>query len=268
MDGWATGLPQHDALARDVRAERRARGWRWAGILVGVVAAYLTITTGTLGRGELLAAPIFGLCVLAGVLVGELTPPSPGGATRRAQLRVRRARDYVRPLLGLTVAAATVALVVLGSITTVVASPDDMGRAGRRLLCAAGAAHGPWPGSFYTVPGLGLVLVGLLLSGLGLRLIVRRPQPAETAAIDDLRRRRSAEMVAAATGILVLVPLLGVALTSGAGLISLAGGCGHGWWTGAGWSLIGLAGVAAMSAAWCVALLLGPAARVRPGAAA
>jgi len=266
---WTPGAPESGApLVPDGPAQAGALLWRWAGILVGGSAAYLTITTGTLGRGELFAAPIFGLCALAGTLLGELTMPSPGGATRRAQLHVRRVRDYVPPVLGAIVAVATVVLVVLASVTTAAASPDDMGRAGRYLLCSTGAGSGPWTGSFYTLPGSGLVLVGLALAGLSLRRIVRRPRPADTAAADDALRRRSAEVVTAAVGLLVLVPLLGVGWTAGVELIALAGNCGHDWWTGAGWGLVGLAVVAFALAGWCVVLLLWPLARSRARTAA
>jgi hypothetical protein len=64
------------------------------------------------------------------------------------------------------------------------------------------------------------------------------------------------------------VPLFGVGLTAGAELIALAGTCGHDWWTGAGWGLVGLAGAAFALAAWCVALVLWPPARSRAGIAA
>jgi hypothetical protein len=240
----------------------RAVAWRWAGIVAGAGVAYVAATGGgRLGSGLLVAAPLFGLCALAGALAGEFTRPGPGGPVRRAQLRVRRVRDYAPGRLGAVVIAATVALVGLAAVTTTVASGDDLGRAGRWLACVNGpygAAHGPWPGSFYTVPGLGLVLAGLVLAALTLRRIARRPQPADDADADDDLRRRSTDVVVSATGILVLVPLAGIAVTAGVSLMALADQCGHAWWTGAGWSLIVLTGAASVLAVWCVSRLLLP----------
>jgi hypothetical protein len=242
----------------------RAVAWRGAGIVAGAGVAYVAAAGGRLGSGLLFAAPLFGLCALAGALAGEFTRPVPGGPVRRAQLRVRRVRDYAPGRLGAVVIAATMALFGLAAVTTTVASADDLGRTGRWLACVDGpygAAHGPWPGSFYTVPGLGLVLAGLVLAALTLRRIARRPQPADDADADDNLRRRSTDVVVSATGILVLVPLAGIAVTAGVSLMALADQCGNAWWTGAGRSLIALAGAASVLAVWCLSRLLLPSSR-------
>jgi hypothetical protein len=230
-------------------------------MVAGAGVAYRAATSGPLGRGLLFAAPLFSLFALAGTLAGELLGPAPGGPVRRAHLRVRRVRDYASRRLGAVVIAATVALFALGAVTTMVASTDDLDRAGRSLACVSGqhgAAHHPWPGSFYTVPGLGLVLAGLVLAALTLRRIAGRPQLIDITEDDDELRRRSTDLVASATGIMVLAPLAGIALSAGGPLIALADVCGHAWWTGAGWSLIGLAGAASGLAIWCVSRLLQP----------
>jgi hypothetical protein len=248
-----------------------AVGWRWAGIVLGAVAAYLTMGADALGRGILLAPPVFGLCVLAGALAGEFTGRSPAGGTRRAQLRVRRTVDYLPRGLGASVAGAVLVLLALAAATTAAGSPDDQGRAGRALVCTfpeGGASHGPWPGRFYTFPALAVVLAGLVLTALALRRVVRRPQPAGVAEGDDMLRRRSAEVITAATGVLVLVPLIGIATTAGAAMSSLADVCGHPWWTVAGRGLEGLALAAFVTVAWCGARLLLPAPPARPRSAA
>jgi hypothetical protein len=263
---WGPGR-RHDAAASLGVASGaswtrdRAIAWRWAGIGAGAGAAYGAATSGRFGSGLLFAAPLFGLFALAGALAGEFTRPIPGGPVRRAHLRVRRVRDYAPARLGAVVIAATMVLFVLAAVTTTVASADDLGRAGRWLACVNGqhgAAYGPWPGSFYTVPGLGLVLAGLVLAALTLRRIARRPQPADNAEADDRMRRCSTDLVVSATGILVLVPLAGIALTASVPLMVLADECGHVWWTGAGWSLIGLTGAASALAIWCLSRLLLP----------
>jgi hypothetical protein len=260
-DSWR----RHDTLGVASWRRSAAGAWRWAGMVAGAGVAYGAATSGSLGRGLLFAAPLFGLFALAGTLAGELTRPAPGGPVRRAHLRVRRVRDYAPRRLGAVVIAATVALFALGAVTTMVASADDVDRAGRSLACVSGqhgAAHGPWPGSFYTVPGLGLVLAGLVLAAFTLRHIARRPQLSDITDDDELRRR-STDLVASATGIMVLAPFAGIALSAGGPLIALADVCGHAWWTGAGWSLIGLAGAASVLATWCVSRLLPPKKRAR-----
>jgi hypothetical protein len=247
-------------FGRSADAARRPLAWRLAGLLAGGLAAYAAVQLDGLGRGLLLAAPIFGLGVLGGALLGEITVPGPAGGVRRAQLRTRRAADYLPRVLGPVVLAAVVAFFAVAAATTALATPDDQGRA-RELQCAMGdmtAGHGPFPGSFYTVPALAAVLVGLALAALVLRRIAGRPQMAELAEADDAVRRRSAEAVVAATGVLVLVPLLGFAMTGGGGLTALGGTCDRIGWTVAGWALFAVGGLAAAAACWCAAVLLSP----------
>ncbi|MEV8503689.1 hypothetical protein AB0368_02535 [Actinoplanes sp. NPDC051475] len=244
-----------------VAGERRAARWRWAGVVAGLAGAAVVAQTGALGRGLLLAAPVFGLGVLAGALAGEVTRPAPAGELRVAALRVRRSADYLPRLLGATVVVATVVLVAVTTVTTAMGAPDDMGRAGRTLACVrAGwsSSYGPWPGSYYTLPGAVCVLAGLVAAALVLRRVVRRPQAASDATADDALRRRSAERVVAATGVSVLIPLTGVALTAGLALSSLAGDCATSWWATAGPVLTGVAIAAFAAAAWCAACLLLP----------
>ncbi|MGX6602096.1 hypothetical protein ACWKSP_08180 [Micromonosporaceae bacterium Da 78-11] len=239
---------------------RRVLAWRLAGLLVGGLAAYAAVQLDGLGRGLLLAAPIFGLGVLGGALLGEVTFPGPGGGIRRAQLRTRRAVDYLPRLLGPVVLAAAVVLFAVSGVTTALASADDQGRS-RALQCTydeSTVVKLPFPGTFYAVPALAAVLAGLVLAALVLRRIARRPQLVERAAADDALRRRSAEAVAAATGVLVLVPLVGFALTAATGLTELGPMCDRAGWTVLGYALFATAGLAALTACWCAAVLLMP----------
>ncbi|MEV4703896.1 hypothetical protein [Actinoplanes sp. NPDC049316] len=236
--------------------------WRWAGIVAGVAAGALMATAGTLGRGLLLAAPVFGSGVLVGALIGELARPAPGGPVRSAGLRVRRAVDYVPRGLGAVVVLATMILVVLAGVTTAVAEPDDTGRPGRALTCGDSelmfSSFTPWPGRYYTVPAMALVALGLIAATVAMRRVVRRPQSAADAAGDDAERRRSAEVVVAAAGISVLAPLTGFALTAGLALSTLAHQCGPAGWAAAGHALTGVAIGAFAATAWCGACLLVP----------
>ncbi|MFV2088800.1 hypothetical protein [Micromonospora sp. LOL_021] len=137
------------------------------------------------GQGLLLAAPLFGLCTLVGVLAGELTVRPPRGSTRTAAVEVRRIRDYLPRRFGQVVAVAGGVLLVLLTATTTAGDPDDMGRAGRALTrqCATGLfeSRTPWPGSYYTSGLAVVVLVGLLMAYLVLRPIVRRPRSASSS---------------------------------------------------------------------------------------
>jgi hypothetical protein len=136
-----------------------------------------------------------------------------------------------------------------------------MGRPGRELFrqCSPvqGQGHGPWPGSFYSGPLALVVAVGLVLAGLALVRIARRPSQAEDAGLEDALRRRSAAAVTAATGLLVAVPLAGVSGIAAAGLFAIE--CRPTWWTVLGWGLLAVLPLAIGLAARSLVVLLAPA---------
>jgi hypothetical protein len=262
--GGPAGLPAGVA--------RRAASWRWAGVIGGLLAAGAAASSGALGRGLLLAAPVFGLCVLAGVVGGEITVQPPRGRTRIAGLVTRRIRDYLPPRLTIAVIAAATALLALLTVTTATGAADDLGRPGRTLVAQCSAAlqqgAGPWPGSFYSLPLGAVVLTGLVIAGATLRLIVRRPRAGAdltTVGADDAMRRRAAETITGACGVLVGLPLAGVCLLSAGALLSPS--CRPAWWTVAGWALLALLPALAGLLGWCATVLLSPA-RARPWRAA
>jgi hypothetical protein len=156
-------------------------------------------------------------------------------------------------------------------------SADDMGRAGRSLVrgCIAevtgadgatqtGSSQGPWPGLFYSLP-LGIAVAGGLLgAAVALHTVVRRPRRGSTSELvvaDDALRRRSAEALVAATGVMVAPSLFGVALTAGGALIGI--GCAPAAWTVLGFGLLVVAFLMFLLLAWCLALLLAGS-RTRP----
>jgi hypothetical protein len=102
-------------------------------------------------------------------------------------------------------------------ITAATGSPDNLGHAGRALSthCLAQqmtSTASPWPGTFYAVP-LGLILIaGFAAAAITLQRISRRPRTGGPAHYrdDDLARRRSAEALVAALGIMVATSLLGI----------------------------------------------------------
>ena len=239
---------------------RGANRWHWAGVLGGVVTAVAVAESGGFGRGFLLAAPLFALCLCGGILLGELTVAAPTDPTRRATLVVRRTRDYLPRRLTTAVLVTTAALLSLAAVTTAAGSADDLGRAGRMLSRRCGPAAwesaGPWPGSYYSVPLVITVLIGLGTAGLTLRWITRRPRLDSSPELDDALRRRAGRRVVAAAGILTTIPLAGIALVAGGALLGTS--CRPPWWSVAGWLLLGLIPVLLAMLGWCAAVVLAP----------
>ena len=247
---------------------RRTAALRWVGVTIGVIVGVIVTGSGDLGVGLLLAAPLFGLCVLIGVLVGELTVQSPRGPTRTASVEVRRIRDYLPRQLSRVVATAGGVLLILLAATTAAGGPDDMGRPGRWLTrqCTSGTSEsaGPWPGLFYTGRLVVVVLVGLLMAYVAMRATVRRPRSGSTSdlAVDDALRRRSARVVTGAVGVLIAIPLAGVSLTAAGGLLHFS--CAPPWWTITGWVLLALVLASLVMVSWCAAAILIPMDRPDP----
>jgi hypothetical protein len=260
------------AVAVPAAAARRIANWRRAGVIAGLVCG-AAAAWGALGRGLLLAGPVFGLCVLAGVAAGEISVRPAKGQTRSAVVEVRRVRDYLPRGLATSVLAAAAGLLALITVTTVTAAADDLGRAGRVLVLRCGPglwhSHGPWPGSFYSVPLAAAVATGLIGAGGALRVVIRRARtgadPAAVAA-DDALRRRAARAITGACGILVALPLAGACLVSAGALLSFS--CHPAWWTYAGWALLALLIPAVALMGWCAAALLAPVRAVSPAPAA
>ena len=190
---------------------------RLAGIAIGSAVAWIVGSWDPLGRGLLLAAPAFGLVVLGAVLLSETLVNRPSAPIRKAALARRRARDYLPARLGWAVGSAAALLGVVGGATTAVGRPDDLGRAGRSLTVACGVdttvSQGPWPGSYYTAP-LGIaVAAGLLVAGIALSRVVNRPRDGDAVA-DDVARHASGTAIVAACGLVVSIPLAGLAFIS------------------------------------------------------
>ena len=247
--------------ARARTTARTVAAWRITGAVVGATAAAWSLQEDSLGRGLALAAPLFALCVLAGVVVGELLVTAPEGPVREAGLAVRRWQAYLPPRLATAVGTGTVLLGGILVATTLAGSPDDMGRAGRQLVRRCSAVmtqgHGPWPGSFYAWPLAVVVGTGLLLAGVAVVRIARRPSQGEDPGLEDALRRRSAAAVTAAAGLLVAVPLLGVSAVTAIALLGID--CRPALWTVLGWGLVALLPVTLGLAARCLVVLLVPA---------
>jgi hypothetical protein len=251
----------HGAL---VAGHRKSLSWRWAGLGLGLIVGAVTAATANVGLhnvGAMLSPSVFGLCVIGGVVVGELTTIPRRQGVRTAALETRTVRDYLPQRLSTMVAASALGLGALLVTTTLMGSVDDQGRAGRFLArqCTSevGATTGPWPGSFYSVP-LGIaVVVGLVVAAVALHTVVLRPRGGsdpDLVVADDFLRRRSAEAIVAATGVMVAASLSGVALVAGLQLHRIA--CPPASWTILGVALLVLGALMLLLTSWCLALLL------------
>lgn len=247
--------------ARLTQAARTTRRWRVAGLAAGVVVAIVSAQHDALGRGLMLAVPLCALCVLVGVVLGELRVAAPQGPVRSAALEVRRVRDYLPGRLTAAVGTATGLLLVVLALTTATGSADDLGRAGRsfdrRCSAVLSGGTGPWPGSFYSAPLALVVIAGLLLAGFALRRVVRRPRQGEDTTVDDALRGQASEAVVAACGLLVALPFAGVSLLTAAALHNHV--CPPAGSSFAVVVLRALVPALVGLAAWCVGVLVAPA---------
>lgn len=261
--------PAEGLLFASVPTPPRVILWRVTGLVAGLAVGYLVAANLALGIGPLLSMPVMGFGILGGVLVGELTAPGPGRtSTRRAQLEIRQMRDYLprRSLLLVGVITALLALVL--SVATLVAVPDDLGRAGRALsiVCEDGttSVYGPWPGIFYSAPTGIVVVIGFILAALTVRHIARRPRvgtDSGSRALEDVIRRRTAFTVSAAYGVLVAGPLAGIGLLSGTLLLD---SCGPLMVRAAGWPLVAIGVESLVALCWFMLSILYPRLTDRP----
>ena len=235
-----------------------------AGVPLAGLAGWGTARGDSLGRGLAVAVPVSCVVLLAAVVAGEIGIRPPAIPARTASLRVRRRVDYLPRRLAVAVAAAAGVLLVLLVVTTAGGSPDDLGRAGRSLRSSCGTV-GPWPGSFYAVPLTLAVTAGLALTAAAVHQLTRRPRlgtAATSDAADDALRQLAGQRVAAACGVLVTVPLLGVALTAGGDLLRVS--CQPPSWGLFGWALLAVVPAAVGLLGWSAGSLLPVTHRRRP----
>lgn len=252
--------PSSAAPERLGAVARSTRRWRLTGLLVGLVVAVTSAQSGHLGRGPLLAGPLLSLCVLLGVVAGELGVHAPADARRSVALEVRTLRDYLPRRLTSAVGVAALLLGGLVSFTSAIGSSDDLGRAGRSLarVCSdsSSQARGPWPGSYDAWPLAAVVLAGLVVAGRALVSVTRRPRQGEDLAVDDALRRQVAQGVVAAVGLLVSVPLVGVGAVAAAGLLQVCAAPAA--WTVVGRLLLAVVPLALLLGLSCAAVLMTP----------
>ncbi|MFF7128382.1 hypothetical protein [Streptomyces sp. NPDC008240] len=202
------------APASRVPVDRYAR---WTGLIVGALAGRW-LSSLDHGDGVLYAIPAFGLCAVAGVLAGDALTPPAQGTVRTAGLAPRRVRAYVPPRVTWLLLALAGALVVLLVVAGAIASPDDLGHAGRALTATCrGVTQSatPWPGFHYGLPMLSSLAVATAACGWSLRRIATRPG-------DEQSRRDRSLAVVAAWGLVVSASLLGAASTASGALMDIS----------------------------------------------
>ncbi len=225
------------------RAERAVGRVRLLGLVLAAAAGSWVLLEPTpldrgLGSAAVVAPVVFGLVVLASVLLAEfVVRPRWAAGPRTASLTPRRLRDQLPLRLVRLLVALTVAGVLLCLYALITASPDDLGRAGRSLsaACSTGmtSARGPYPGSFYVLPWLIGVAAAGVLGWLACLRITRRTLAGDTAETDR-HRQVSATTVVSAVGLVVATPLAGIAFFAGTALL------GHDC-PETGWRVVGLA---------------------------
>ncbi|WP_205324576.1 hypothetical protein [Glycomyces sp. YM15] len=244
---------------------RRSTIMRFAGLAIGLAAAAAIVTAAPpnwLGLEAALAAPAFTLCLLAGVLIGDITGTVPTGPDRAAPIEVRSVRSYLPRFMTGAVIALGATLAVLLTVTSRMGSADDMSRAGRFLTLSCQdltASSGPWPGVYYSLPIAASVLIGIAVAAPALHAVTRRRRPAAgdaVRAVDDDARRASARTIVAACGVLVAAPLTGTGLFAGTAMIGNT--CATTAVTALGWTALVLGLTAFIATCWFAAMAVFP----------
>ena len=252
----------------DIRQE-----WKWvrvtwaAALMVGGVVAWLVNGSLDLGRGTMLVPSFLGLFVVAGVGLAEtvVRPRRPSGP-RTASLAPRRVADYLPRTLTTAVVGITALHLGTLALTTISASTDDVGRAGRQIAAQCGdtgSGASPYPGSFYSIPLTVLLAVIGLATAAALMAVVRRPRGfAPDDVGDDVLRRRSTTRVLAAAGAAVAASHVGISYFAGTALLRMD--CQRAWMNPVGWALVASMPAALLMLGWVLGRIVTPGALPAP----
>src|SRR3954449_3497686 len=131
--------PARAAAVHPTREWRRVQLTRLAGVVTGLVAAGVSWSIGSFGRGPMLAPAVFGLCVVIGVGLGEtVVRPRRAAGVRSASLTPRRLAEYLPRTPAILAAGMAVLTTVLLLFTTLTATADDATHTMRAIGCDSG----------------------------------------------------------------------------------------------------------------------------------
>lgn len=216
-----------ETCPRLVPVWRRLLAIRLVALVIAFATAALTSVTGELGQGLAMAPATFAVVLVTGVMFGEFVVRVPGalGGSHGVPVLPNRRRlvDYVP--------RGTFALVLLGGLATAafltwtssVAVPDDAGLAGRAWQGADGLGT-PFPGSYYTGPIAGGIMLLVAMVVTSLLVVARRLRiegDAEVQRLDDLLRLRTCEGALASAGVGLGATLAGSAAVAAERMLTL-----------------------------------------------
>ena len=188
-----------------VRLTQRTPRARVAGLVVGALAGLaLAAFGGHNGLGVVLAPLLFAVCIGLALLVGEVVVWREARTQGVAALETRRGGSLLPwALTGATVAALATLALLLGWAWR---HQDDnraslsFGRGYLRTFPDGFSVRTPFPGQYYSLPLIALLIGLLLVCLVALLVVVLRPRNGADPAVvtvDDTVRRRNAESVVA-----------------------------------------------------------------------
>lgn len=207
-----------DATNAERAAQRHIDRFAWAALalwILTIVAVCASI--GAYGRGVLVAPAAAGAVAMVVLAVGERTVPTEEAPHLRVDLTPRAGvAQITRSTVALT-ATTLAALIALLALAWSKATADEFGHTGRGVEWATrdgSQSHGPWPGSYYSIPMVIALLVLAAAFAVAMYAVALRPQlNADTdAAVADVRMRaRSAHTMQGVFLITLGATLLAVA---------------------------------------------------------
>lgn len=228
-------------------AKTARKQWRFVLLIrvVGLVAGILvgaSLAASSSSRLMMIAPGVVGLFVILGVIVGEAFIKSPAvSGSRSAAVAPRRISDYVDKKAFRMALVLTGVHVITLVFTSLTASTDDLGRSGRAIgyeFANGSTSRTPYPGTYYTVWQIMLLIGLILLTALALYVVVKRPRGYANALTDeDSMRRTSVATVVAAFGLSVALSQVGIAGIAAIQLISSGQSNSHAGVTPPAWML-------------------------------
>ena len=231
------GLGEAAAAARrrSVYASAAAGG---TGALV--FAAWLALGPDNVTRSLPVLPSIVGIAMTAVAVVAERTWPRPTGDVRVASLRAATGPSGNGARLALGGALLSLIVLAIGAVTD-----NADGRMAELTWGSGGSGHGPYPGSFYTVP---IITAGIILAALtwwGLREVEGRPAlgpgiedvDAAARAASRVRVLRGATFASLVTSgaLLTTMALAWASLMRNVADVAPAGQFDAWWWTALQW---------------------------------